>query len=138
MAQQEGRLLLIKRWNGSAFVNVCGLRSKSLTIANAEVDTTVPDCTDPSLPIQQTSRPGIQTITFSGDGLFDNAAVGKAVADDARLQSITDYQVIVPGYGTFEGAFMVTNYEGAGDYDNTLTFSAQWSPTERLAFTAEA
>ena len=138
MAQQQGKELVIKRWNGTSFVFVCGVRTRSMTISNAQIDTTVPDCDDPSQPLVNTSVPGRQTITFSGDGLFDNADVGKAVADDARLQSLTDYQIIVPGYGTFEGEFMISDFEFGGEMEDQMTFSATWAPTGALAFTAEA
>lgn len=136
MSQQNARELVIKRYNGANFDFVCGIRTRSMPISNAQIDTTVPDCTDPSQPISATAKPGRQTLSFTGDGLFDNAQIGKDVADDARLQRITDYQIIVPGYGTFEGAFMVGDFEFSGDMEDPLAFSATWVPTETPTFTA--
>lgn len=143
MAQQNARELVVKRESDTpgTFVFVCGIRTRSLTMSNAQIDTTVPNCTDPSLPIRATARPGRQTITFSGDGLFDNDAVGKAVADDSRLQTTDrNYQVIVPGYGTWEGPFFVADFEWSGDMEDPLAFSATWVPldNDQLTFTAEA
>ncbi|UOK71712.1 phage tail tube protein [Ancylobacter polymorphus] len=136
MSQQNARELVIKRYNGSTFDFVCGIRTRSMPISNAQIDTTVPDCTNPSAPISATAMPGRQTLSFTGDGLFDNAQIGKSVADDARTQAITDYQIIVPGYGTFEGPFMVADFEFSGDMEDPLAFSATWVPTESPAFTA--
>lgn len=141
MAQQNARELVIKRGNGAAtevFEFVCGIRTRSLTMSNEPVDTTVPDCDDPSQPIVATAKPGRQTITFSGDGLFDNDTVGKAVANAARTQAIENYQIIVPGYGTFQGPFMVGDFVWNGDMDEQLGFSATWTPTDinQLTFAA--
>ncbi|MBN9010811.1 MAG: phage tail protein, partial [Rhizobiales bacterium] len=83
MAQQKGRLLLIKMGNGAdpeVFTSVCGLRSRSFSLSNNEVDTTVPDCDDPGAVVQKSSTPGIQDRTFQGAGLFTNNAAGKALA----------------------------------------------------------
>lgn len=143
MSQQNARELVIKRGDGASpqvFSFVCGIKTRTFSMANASIDTTVPNCTDPSAPIVATARPGRQTITFSGDGLFDNNAIGKLVADDAREQNINaTYQVIVPGYGTFEGPFFISDFSWNGDMEAPLAFSATWTPLDasQLTFTAE-
>ena len=144
MAQQNARELVIKRGDGASpevFTFVCGLRTRSFQMSNAQIDTTVPNCDNPAQPIVATSRPGRQTLTFSGDGLFDSDEVGQDVADDARLQRVTiNYQVIVPGYGTFEGPFMISDFEFSGDMEDPLAFSATWAPVNNalLTFTPAA
>jgi TP901-1 family phage major tail protein len=143
MSQENARELVIKRADGGVpetFVFVGGLRTRTFQMGNAQIDTTVPNKTDPSKPIVATARPGRQTITFSGDGLFDSDAVGKSVADDARLQSETNYQIIVPGYGTFEGPFFVSDFQWNGDMEDPMAFSATWVPLDnsRLLFTPGA
>lgn len=142
MAQQNARELVIKRADPvtpTEFVFVCGIRTKTFSMSNAQIDTTVPNCNNPAAPIVATAAPGRQTLSFSGDGLFDNDEVGTAVADDARLQR-TDviYQVIVPGYGTFEGPFFVSDFEWSGEMEEKMAFSASWVPLDNsaLAFTA--
>lgn len=142
MAQQNARELIIKRSladdGTGARVFVCGIRTRTFSIANAEIDNTVPNCTDPSLPIVATSLPGRQTIEFSGDGLADNDAVGKIIFNDARLQRRVTYEVVVPGYGTFVGPFGVFNFEFSGEMEDPMAFSAAWKPTDiaTLVFTA--
>lgn len=138
MSQQNARELVIKRYNGSTYDFVCGIRTRSWTMSNAQIDTTVPDCEDPSAPIVATAKPGRQTLSFSGDGLFDTADVGKDVADDSRLQRITNYQIIVPDYGTFTGPFMVADLEFSGDMEDQLAFSATWVPTDAGSLVFEA
>jgi TP901-1 family phage major tail protein len=144
MSQQNARELVIKRGNAASpesFTFVCGLRTRTFQMSNAQIDTTVPSCSNPANPIVATARPGRQTITFSGDGLFDSDEVGKAVADDARLQTTTrNYQVVVPGYGTFEGPFFVSDFQWNGDMEDPLAFSATWIPLsgDALTFTPAA
>ncbi|WP_407122750.1 phage tail tube protein [Bradyrhizobium sp. STM 3561] len=144
MSQQNARELVIKRGDGASpevFSFVCGIKTRSFKMSNASIDTTVPNCDDPSEPIVATARPGRQTIEFSGNGLFDSNAAGKAIADAARTQAINiNYQVIVPGYGTFEGPFFISDFEWSGDMENPLEFSAKWTPLDAslLTFTAEA
>lgn len=139
MAQQTGRLLLIKMGDGGTpevFTAVCGFKARSFSLSNNEVDTTVPDCNDPGGVVQKTSVAGISDRTFSGSGLFDNDAVGKAVADAARLGSINNYQVIVPGYGSFLGPYVITDFQWSGDMEGNMEFQATFKPSGALAFTA--
>lgn len=144
MSQQNARELVIKRGDGASpevFSFVCGIRTRTFSMSNASIDTTVPNCEDPSEPIVATARPGRQTIEFSGDGLFDSNAAGKAIADDAREQNIdTNYQVIVPGYGQFEGPFFISDFSWNGDMEDPLAFSAKWTPLDAslLTFTPAA
>lgn len=143
MSQQDAKELVIERGDGASpevFSYVCGLRSKTFTMSNASIDTTVPNCEDPSLPIIATARPGRQTLTFQGDGLFDNATVGKAVFDDARNQTETNYRITIPGVGSFAGPMFVSDYSNSGDMEDPLAFSATWVPLDAslLTFTPVA
>ena len=140
MTQQQGRLLLIAREDDSVpgqYNNMCGLRSRNFNLSSEEVDTTIPDCVDPSLAVQKTSIAGIADRTFSGSGKFVKNANSQAVADDARLQRAHNYKVTVPGYGSFTGLFQVTDFQFDGDMTGTLEFSATWKPTATLSFVAE-
>ncbi|HHX89260.1 MAG TPA: phage major tail protein, TP901-1 family, partial [Paracoccus sp.] len=54
MAKQKGRLMLVKIGDGEsseAFTTLCGLRSKTMTINNSEIDVTTADCTTPGGPL---------------------------------------------------------------------------------------
>lgn len=144
MAQENARELVIKRGDGAspeAFSFVCGIQTRSFKMSNASIDTTVPNCEDPSEPIVATARPGRQTIEFSGNGLFDSNAAGKAIADDVRNQNIdVNYKVIVPNYGEWTGPFFISDFEWSGDMENPLAFSATWTPLDasQLTFTPAA
>lgn len=141
MSQQNARELVIARGNEDGppetFTFLCGIRTRSFNVGNNQVDTTIPDCDVPSNPIVNTAEPGRQTITFNGQGLIVTNTQGKAFLEDSRLQRIKNYRVTVPGWGTWEGPFMVGDLELSGEMEEKVAFSASWVPTDnsQLVFT---
>ena len=129
-----GRELVIKRStvvDGTGTrVFMCGLQNSNFTIANADIDTTIPNCDDPSLPIVATSTPGRQTLEFSGDGLAENSVVNRIIFDDAREQRRVTYEIIIPGFGTYVGTFAVYDWAFNAAMEDPLGFSATWRPTD--------
>ena len=57
--------------------------------------------------------------------------------DDARTGTARNYQVVVPGYGTFEGAYGIFDLELSGEMEGSLEFSATFRQTGAVTFTAE-
>lgn len=140
MAQQTGRLLLIKAGDGAdpeVFTNVCGFRARSFNLSANEVDTTVPSCTSPGDIPQKTSTPGILDQSFSGSGLFDNDVAGKQMLDDARQGNVRNYEIVVPGYGTFTGPYGIFDLELSGEMEGNMEFSATFRQTGAVTFEAE-
>ncbi len=86
MSQENARELVIKRDNAdSPGVFVC-VRHPHPILHHVERPDRHHRCrtaNSPAEPIVATAKPGRQTITFTGDGLFDSAAIGILVADDA-------------------------------------------------------
>lgn len=139
--QQLGRLLLIKIGDGAdpeVFSNLCGLKTRSFNMSATEVDTTIPSCTNPGDPVQKTSRPGISSRTFTGSGNFVSSTAMKAFMAHVRASSAFNAQVIVPGDGTYEGEWFVTDFSFNGDVEPNLEFSATFTAGNVLEFTAEA
>ena len=139
--QQLGRTLLIKIGDGAdpeAFTNLCGLKTRSFNMSSNEIDTTVPSCTNPGGPVQKTSRPGISNRTFSGSGNFISSATSKVFMDHVRASEAFNAQVVVPGDGTYEGSWMVTDYTFSGDVETNMEFSGTFVAADVLEFTAEA
>ncbi|MBL4757481.1 MAG: phage tail protein [Rhizobiales bacterium] len=141
MARQPGIDLLIKRGNADGppetFSAVAGLKDRQFNMNTNEVDTTAQDVTAPQgQPVQKTSSPGIQTRQFSGSGNFEDDAAGKAIAGDARTGTVDNYQVIVPGFGTFEGPMYWTDFSFDGPLEGDMEFSGTLVASAVLAFTA--
>lgn len=138
--QQLGRLLLIKISDGGSpatFANLCGLKTRSFNMSANEVDTTIPSCTNPGGPVQKTSRPGIANRTFSGSGNFVSSSAMDTFMGYVRAATAFDAQVVVPGDGTYEGSWMVTDFEFSGDVEPNMEFSATFVAADVLEFTAE-
>lgn len=126
MAQKLGRTLLIKRGDGGGtevFSTVCGIGTRSISIGNNEIDNTVPDCSTPGNKLLAQTGYGIQTLEISGEGKFTDEAAHVNVANDVLNQATGNYQVVVPGWGTFTGAVWLGNYELSGDSENDMDFS---------------
>lgn len=138
--QQLGRLLLIKIGDGAdpeVFSNLCGLKTRSFNMSATEIDTTIPSCTNPGGPVQKTSRPGISNRTFTGSGAFVAGTAMDTFMGHVRAAEAFNAQVVVPGDGTYEGSWMVTDFSFSGDVEPNMEFSATFVAADVLTFTAE-
>lgn len=139
MSQQKGRLLLIKiKTAPSTFDNLCGLKTRSFNLSANEVDTTVPDCNNPGGAVQKTAEPGIVNRTFSGSGAFISGATQAVLMGHVRAGEAFDAQVVVPGEGTYDGSWMVSDFEFSGEMEGNMEFSATFTAAGPLTHTAEA
>jgi TP901-1 family phage major tail protein len=140
MAKQQGRLLLIKIGDGATsevFSVLCGLNSKTLTINTNEYDVTTADCVTPGGALWTEVQTGAKRLSVSGNGYFEDSAAEArantvAMADDA----VANYQVIVPGLGTFSGAFILSTLEWGGETEGGVTYSIALSSSGEVTFTA--
>jgi TP901-1 family phage major tail protein len=138
MAQQTGRLLMIKRETATpgTYEYCAGIRARSFEINNNMVDSTVADIADLAGIVQEAVVYGIQSMNFSGAGLFDNVTVGKAVATDAINQVAKNYQVIVPGLGTFTAEFKLESFKLSGDTEGEMEFDTTFRKSGAVTFAA--
>ena len=138
--QQVGRLLLIQVGDGAdpeTFSNLCGLTTRSFNMSANEVDTTIPDCTNPGATPQRTAEPGIKNRTFSGSGKFVKSANTTAFMQHVNDATVFNAKVIVPGLGTYTGAWFVSEFEFSGEMEGNMDFSATFVAAGPLEFTAE-
>lgn len=140
--QQIGRLLLIKIGNGATpgpevFKNLCGITTRSFNMSANEVDTTIPDCTNPEATPQKTAEPGIKNRTFTGSGNFVAGADTTAFMQHVEAATVFNAQVIVPGLGSFTGPWFVSEFEFGGEAEGNMTFNATFVAAGPLTFEAE-
>lgn len=140
MAKQKGRLLLIKIGDGEAsetFSSLCGLTSKTLTINNTEVDVTTADCTAPGGALWTEVQSGTKRVSVTGNGLFldatSEARMNTVVMDD---DPIANFQIVVPDFGTFAGAFFASSVDYGGEQEGGVTYSLSLASTGPVTFTA--
>ncbi len=140
MAKQLGRALLVKIGDGEAsetFSNLCGLNSKSLTINNSSIDVTTPDCTTPEGALWTETLAGLKNVSVSGDGFFEDSTA------EARMNTVAmqndnscNFQVVVPDFGTYAGAFRIASVEFGGETEGGVTYSLSLESTGTVTFTA--
>jgi TP901-1 family phage major tail protein len=136
MAAQRGKDLLLKvdETGGGSFATVAGLRTRGLAFNAASVDVTNADSANEWRELLSGS--GIKTARLSGSGIFKDAASDETVRDYFFNALIRDWQVVIPDFGTVEGAFQITALEYSGGHDNELTFEIALESAGALTFAA--
>lgn len=142
MAKQLGRALLVKIGSGGGsetFANLCGLNSKAFTINNTSIDVTTPDCTTPEGALWTETLAGLKNVSISGDGFFEDSA------SEARMNTVAmaadntcNFQIVVPAFGTYAGAFRIASLEFGGETEGGVTYSLSLESTGAVTFTALA
>lgn len=138
MAKQLGRALLVKIDDGAGTLsNLCGLNSKSLTLNNSSIDVTTPDCTTPEGALYTETLAGLKNVSVSGDGFFEDSTA------EARMNTVamandnsTNFNVVVPDFGTYAGAFRIASVEFGGETEGGVTYSLSLESTGAVTFTA--
>ena len=136
MAAQKGKDLLIKvDMDGAGdFQTIAGLRATRLTFNAETVDVTNIESTGGWRELL--AGAGVKTAGVSGSGVFRDQA------SDARAREIffagdaPDFQVIIPDFGTIEGAFQITSIEYSGNHDAEAVYELSLASAGAVGFTA--
>lgn len=137
MAAQKGSDLLIKIGDGGSpesFTSLAGLRTKSIRFNGETVDVTNSDSTNKWRELL--AGAGIKSAQLAGAGVFKDATTDETARASFFAGTIKNYQVVIPGFGTIEGAFQITQLEFAGEHNGEVTQSLQLDSAGELAFTA--
>ena len=134
MAAQKGSSLLIKVGDGAspeAFTTIGGLRSTSITLNDEAVDVTTMDSSNDR---ELLANGGIQSITISGSGIFTDSTAEATIRTNFGASSFSNYQIIIPDFGTYTGAFMIASLEYAGEYNGEVTYSVTFESSGTITF----
>jgi TP901-1 family phage major tail protein len=134
MAAQKGRSLLMKIGDGAspeAFTTIGGMRSTSIAINDEMVDVTNKDSgTNRALLAQG----GIMSMSVSGSGVFTDSASETTLQGKMNNSTNTNYQFLIPDFGTYTGAFQLTSLEYAGEYNGEVTYSFTFESDGAITF----
>ena len=140
MAAQKGSALLLKIGASAAatpsadtYTTVGGLRSTSITMNDEAVDVTTKDSANFRELI---ANGGIRTCSISGSGVFTDAASETTLQSAFGAAAINNFQIILPNFGTYEGKFMISSLEYAGEYNGEMTYSVSLDSSGEFTFTA--
>ncbi len=134
MAAQAGKDLLIKiDMDGAGrFETVAGLRATRVSLNAESVDVTSLD--SPGGWRELLAGAGLRSAALSGNGVFKDAA------SDARMRSLffagehPTCQVIIPSFGTLQGAFQLASIEYAGTHDGEATYEVSLASAGAITF----
>lgn len=136
MAVQAGKDLLIKidQTGDGQFATIAGLRATRLSFNAETVDVT-------SLESQGGWREllagaGVKSATISGSGVFRDANTDERARQIFFDGEIPEFQVVIPDFGTVEGAFQITALEYAGSHNGEATYEVTLASAGALTFTA--
>ena len=136
MTAQKGKDLLLKiDTSGSgSFATVAGLRSRQIAFNAEAVDVT--DADSAGRWRELLAGAGVKRASISGSGIFRDASTDATVRTVFFDGTIRDWQVIVPDFGTLQGAFQVTSLEYSGEHNGEVAYQLALESAGAIAFTA--
>lgn len=134
MSAQKGKDLLLKMHDGAGFVTVAGLRSRKIAFNAETVDVTHAESAGRWRELLEGA--GVKRASVSGRGLFRDAASDATIRQAFFDGVVKTCQIIVPDFGTIEGAFQITSFEFAGEHNGEVTFDLSLESAGALSFTA--
>ena len=135
MSAQKGKDLLIKIGDGSdpeTFATVAGLRATTLAFNAQTVDITNADSAN---AWRELLDGGVKSATLSGNGVFKDAASDEALRAAFFTQTLPNFQIVIPNFGTVAGPFKITSLQYDGPYDGEVKISLSLASAGALTFT---
>ena len=136
MTAQRGKDLLIKIGDGADpenFTTVAGLRATSLDFNAQAIDVTNSDSAE---MWRELLADGVKSATVAGSGVFKDAASDAALKNAFFNQTLNNWQIAIPSFGTVTGPFKLTSLQYDGPYDGELKISLSLASAGALSFSA--
>lgn len=134
MGAQKGKDLLLKIHDGTAYITVAGLRTRKLAFNAELVDVTHAESADRWRELL--AGAGVKRASLSGRGLFKDAASDALLRQAFFDGAISACRIVVPDFGTIDGAFQITSLEFAGEHNGEVTFDVSLESAGALTFAA--
>ena len=136
MAAQKGKDILLKIGDGAsseAFTTIAGIRARTISLNAKTVDATDSDSTGRWREL--IAGAGVMSLAVSGSGVFRDGAADATMRQVFFDQTASNWQLIVPDFGVFQGPFLIATLEYAGQHDGEATFSISLASAGALGFT---
>jgi len=127
-------LVKIDMTGGGMFETAAGLRATRISLNAETVDVTSLESTSGWRELL--GGAGVKTASISGSGVFKDEATDERARQIFFDGETPDFQVIVPGFGTLEGAFQITSIEYAGSHNGEATYELSLASAGALSFVA--
>ena len=140
MAAGKGSSFLLKENSTGTPATVGGLRSTSMTINGEAVDITTKDSNafissgnDKARDLLQGG--GVRSMTLSASGLFTDSSTENLVRGFAFDGAIQNYDLVFSDGSKISGAFLITSYERAGEFNGEETYSLTLESSNTITYT---
>jgi len=140
MAAGKGSSFLLKDNSTGTPATVGGLRSTSMTINGEAVDITTKDSNafissgnDKARDLLQGG--GVRSMTLSASGVFTDSSTENNVRGFAFDGAIQNYDLIFSDGSKISGAFLITSYERAGEFNGEETYSLTLESSNTITYT---
>lgn len=136
MAAQKGKDLLLKIDDAGTgtFATVAGLRSRALAFNAQTVDITHQESAGAWRELLEGA--GVRSARITGSGIFKDAASDEMLRAAFFGGSIKTWQIVIPDFGTVQGAFQIASLELTGRHDSEVAFEIGLESAGLLTFTA--
>jgi TP901-1 family phage major tail protein len=136
MPAQNGRDLLIRvdMLGDGTFQTLAGLRATRISFNAETVDVTSLESTGGWRELL--AGAGVKTAALSGSGVFKDEGTDERARQIFFDGEIPNFQVIIPSFGTIEGAFQVTALDYAGSYNGEASYELSLASAGALSFLA--
>ena len=134
MTAQRGRDLLLKidSTGTGNYVTVAGLRTHTLTFNSASVDSSAQDSAGAWRELL--AGAGLKSAQIKGAGIFKDSASDIAIRGYFFNDTIVNWQIVIPNFGTVTGPFQITSLDYAGKFDSEITFDLSLGSAGQLSF----
>ncbi len=136
MAAQSGKDLLVKvdMTGDGLFESAAGLRATRISFNAESVDVTSLESAGGWRKLL--AGAGVKTASISGSGIFRDAETDERMRQVFFDGETPKFQVIIPSFGTIEGAFQITSIEYAGTFDGEATYEMSLTSAGQISFVA--
>ena len=140
MAAGKGSSFLLKENSTGTPATVGGLRSTSMTINGEAVDITTKDSNafissgnDKARDLLQGG--GVRSMTISASGVFTDSSTENILRGFAFDGAIQNYDLVFSDGSKIAGAFLITSYERAGEFNGEETYSVTLESSNTITYT---
>jgi TP901-1 family phage major tail protein len=133
MAAQAGRLWALSIYNGSTYVPVAGLRTRSFKVNSELVDVTNADSTGHWREILGGGA-GVFTLDIDASGVYQQDASAKLLFQAATTANLQTMRLVTQGI-QIDGSFLVQDYEEGGEHNKEVTFTCKLNSSGQPTFT---
>ena len=140
MPAGKGSSFLLKDNSTGTPATIGGLRSTSMTINGEAVDITSKDSNafissgnDKARDLLQGG--GVRSMSITASGVFTDSSTENILRGFAFDGAIQNYDLVFSDGSKISGAFLITSYERAGEFNGEETYSVTLESSNTITYT---